>query len=573
MSPEEKADFLGRLEIFSELEEDELLDLALIAHEYEFDEGATIAYQRDIAEEFIAVAEGRLFASQVDGQGVVRDSHSYFPEEYLSDAWLFTPQAHPATVQGAEPGRLLTIRRDDFLELLHEYEYLVDYLELSDEALDVAEQMQFGREDATATDLSLTPEEQVLYWERRSGWRLFLEIIVPLVLFLGWMVFLMVYASLPSTWAALLILLPGLLVLSIIIWRTLDWANDYFVITSKHLIHHEYSLRGFQVVVVKVPVDQVQSVEIEKPSLGATILGVGTAAITTAAAAGSIRFDWINDPQEVADIIHQLRAQAREVDAGQTQAALRAALEEHYQSDPAYRKIEPPEEELAEYDGYEEYIDFEDTVQAGLRGMRWRLGRIFGTRLVDGDVITYRKHPFTLFARTWWQWLLLVVFFAIATWIQDAFVGAALGVLSFILVLWLIWRYLDWRNDLFQLTNRYVFDIDRLPLGFGESRKQAELGNIQNVNAERPGLLPTVFNFGNVAIETAGASADIVFEKVSNPSRVQSEIFQRRDAFLSMRRTTDRVQRRKEFAVMLDVYQQALEAGRIPRRMPPAEET
>jgi hypothetical protein len=41
---------------------------------------------------------------------------------------------------------------------------------------------------------------------------------------------------------------------------------------------------------------------------------------------------------------------------------------------------------------------------------------------------------------------------------------------------------------------------------------------------------------------------------------------------LSTRRTADRVQRRKEFAVMLDVYQQAQEAGRIPRRMPPPEE-
>jgi hypothetical protein len=274
----------------------------------------------------------------------------------------------------------------------------------------------------------------------------------------------------------------------------------------------------------------------------------------------------------VADIIDELREQAKEVDAGQTQAAMRAALEEYYQSDPAYRKVELPDEELAEDDQYEDFVDFGDVMQLGLRGMKRRIGRFFGTRLVDGDVITYRKHPFTLFVRTWWHWLLIFVSIAVATRIQNSFVSAALGLLSFILVLWLVWRYLDWRNDLFLLTNRYVFDIDRLPLGFGESRKQAELGNIQNVNAERPGLLPTILNFGNVAIETAGASADIVFEKVSNPSRVQSEIFQRRDAFLSTRRTADRVQRRKEFAVMLDVYQQAQEAGRIPRRMPPPED-
>jgi uncharacterized membrane protein YdbT with pleckstrin-like domain len=378
------------------------------------------------------------------------------------------------------------------------------------------------------------------------------------------------YASLSSTWAALAILLPGLLAAMIVIWRTLDWANDYFVITSKHMVHHEYSLRGFQVVVVKIPVDQVQSVEIEKPSLVATILGVGTAVITTAAAAGSIRFDWIKDPQEVADIINRQREQAKEVDAGQTQAALRAALEEHYQSDPAYRKVEIPDDELEDDDYYYEYdADLEEYVSVGLGSITSMVGRIFGTRLVDADVITYRKHPFTLFVRTWWLWLLFFGCFLIAVWAQDAIVSALLGGLALIIFVWLTWRYLDWRNDLFQLTSRYILDIDRLPLGFGESRKQAELGNVQNVNASRPGLFPTIFNFGNVTIETAGASPDIVFEKVSNPSRVQSDIFERRDSFLSKQRAADRVQRRKEFAVMLDVYQQAQETGRIPRRMPP----
>lgn len=573
MSPQDKADYLGELEIFAELEDDELEALARITSEYEFDDQATIAYQRDIAEEFIIVVEGRIFVSQVDEQGVVRNTRSYFPGEYLGDLWLFAAHAHPATVQGVEAGRILTIRREDFLKFLQEYDEAVDYLNLSEEALEVVEQMKLGSEESKPRDLSLTTEEQILYWERRSGWRLFFEIIVPIVIFFGWTVFVLAYATLPSTWAAIVILAPGLLAGMLVVWRTLDWTNDYFVITNKHLVHHEYSLRGFQVVVVKVPVDQVQSVEIEKPSLVATILSVGTAVITTAAATGSIRFDWINNPQEVADIVNRQREQAREVDAGETQAALRAALEQHYQSNPAYRQIDLPEDELDDEEFYEEYADLGDYVSAGLRGGLWRMGHIFSTRLENGEVITYRKHPFTLFARTWWLWLLFFGTFAVAVRAQNSVVSAVLAGLSFLTFLWLTWRYLDWRNDLFQVTSRYIFDIDRLPLGFGESRKQAELGNVQNVHAWRPGFIPTMFNFGNVTIETAGASPDIVFEKVSNPSRVQSDIFERREAFLSRQRAADREQRRKEFAVMLDVYQQAQESGRIPRRMPPQEET
>ncbi len=572
MSPEEKAHYLGGLEIFSELEEEELADLAQITGEYEYDEGATIAYQRDIAEGFYIVVEGRLFVRQVDGHGVVRDSHSYFPDQYFDDTWLFEPNAHPATVQGVEAGRILTIKRNDFLRYLQEYEYLVDYLNLSEEAQQIVDQLQFGSEEAAQGDLSLTPEEQVLYWERRSVWRLFIEVIIPVVVFVGWTAFVLFYASLSSTWAALLIFLPALLTATILIWRTIDWANDYFVITSKHLVHHEYSLRGFQVVVIKVPVDQIQSVEIEKPSLVATILGIGTAVVTTAASVGSVRFDWIDDPQEVAEIINRRREQAEEVDAGQTQADLRAALEEHYQSDPGYRKVERLAEGSDEEDLYDEYDEFEDYLSAGLNGGLWQIGRIFSTRLVEGETITYRKHPFTLFVRTWWLWLLFFGSLVIAIWAQSAVISSALGVLALIIFLWLTWRYLDWRNDLFQVTDRYILDIDRLPLGFGESRKQAELGNIQNVNAARPGFFPTIFNFGNVTIETAGASPDIVFEKVSNPNQVQSDIFEKRDTFLTRQRAADQVQRRKEFAVMLDVYQQAQESGRLPRRMPPQQE-
>jgi uncharacterized membrane protein YdbT with pleckstrin-like domain len=145
-----------------------------------------------------------------------------------------------------------------------------------------------------------------------------------------------------------------------------------------------------------------------------------------------------------------------------------------------------------------------------------------------------------------------------------------LGVLLVFLGLlgWLIWRFEDWRNDTFQVDDRYVIDIDRRPFGFGESRKQAELGNVQNVNADKPNILATIFNYGNVLVETAGAAANITFESVADPNQVQSDIFQRRDEFRQRQRVAEGDRQRKEYAVLLDVYQQAREQGRIPRRTP-----
>jgi uncharacterized membrane protein YdbT with pleckstrin-like domain len=145
------------------------------------------------------------------------------------------------------------------------------------------------------------------------------------------------------------------------------------------------------------------------------------------------------------------------------------------------------------------------------------------------------------------------------------------GLLILINLAWFFWQVEDWRNDTFQVTSRFVIDVDRKPFGFSENRKQAPLSRIQNVNAERPGLLPTIFNYGYVQVETAGADADIQFENVANPSDIQSDIFRRLDEYQQEQRLGEGRQRRKEYAVLLDVYKQATEQARIPRRTPDEE--
>jgi uncharacterized membrane protein YdbT with pleckstrin-like domain len=133
---------------------------------------------------------------------------------------------------------------------------------------------------------------------------------------------------------------------------------------------------------------------------------------------------------------------------------------------------------------------------------------------------------------------------------------------------WFIWNLENWRNDTFQVSDKYVVDIDRKPFGFSESRKQASIANIQNVNAARPGLLPTIFNYGFVYIETAGVDTDITFEYVPHPSQIQADIFQRLEAHEQSQRKQLGADRREEYTVLLDVWKQAMEQDRVPRRTP-----
>ncbi len=573
MSNYTKAQFLKTIDIFAKLEDDELFDLAEIVDEYEFENKAIIAYQRDVADKLYIVESGRVFVSQMDNQGLIRNSQSYFAGDYFEDVWLFAIRAHENTVRGAEDGRLYVIEQDKFLRFLADYPYITDYLSLSDEAKAIAETISVRQPRRRSTDLNLLPDEHVRYMKRRTIWLLVLELALPFLLFFAWVGAVLYFFSLSGTLTALALGLPALMLVAFSIWRTLDWANDYFVITDKHLIHHEYSLKGFQITINKVPVDQIQSVEIEKPNLLANILNTGSARITTSAQSGAIRFDYIDNPQVVSNTIDDLREQAKAVDAGQNHMDMREALEAHFEADPAYRKLE---QEPDEDDEDDEEWDYEplgpiDYLLDSLSIIPRRIGNIFRTRSIDGNVITYHKHPLTLIGKTWLIMLISLGLFVGAVWVQSTTIKFVLAGLWFITLLVFIWYFLDWRNDLYQVTDRYVYDIDRLPLGFGESKKQADLSNIQNVNAEKPGLLATIFNFGYVHIETAGASPNIVFERVSNPGRAQSDIFQRRDELKRKQEVGHLHGQRKDLAVMLDVFHQAQQAGRIPDRIPSEE--
>ena len=80
-----------------------------------------------------------------------------------------------------------------------------------------------------------------------------------------------------------------------------------------------------------------------------------------------------------------------------------------------------------------------------------------------------------------------------------------------------------WFNDLYLLTDRRLIDVDQKTV-FARVVTETALDQIQDVTYEVSGVLPSLLNFGKVAIQTAGAVQDIQITVVSNPSGVQSQI-------------------------------------------------
>ena len=176
----------------------------------------------------------------------------------------------------------------------------------------------------------------------------------------------------------------------------------------------------------------------------------------------------------------------------------------------------------------------------------------FKLRQESGDTITYRKHLFVLWQQVWQPTLLiiLILFGILARLItlarspdQSLFsfspsfrvdtIAVSLPVVLIPLIVWWIYQYIDWSNDIYQVTPDQILDIDKKPFGT-EERRAAPLENILSTEAHRYGLTGYFLNFGTVEITVGGTHLD--FEDVLDPVGVQADIDRRREARIKQKR-------------------------------------
>lgn len=560
----EKIEYLGSLEIFEDLSEAELAKLALITEQYAFVEGGVIIHQGDVANKLYIVESGRLEAVNINESGVSRRVTQYLPRTWFDDVWLFNPGTHPCSVRARRDGRLLIIKSDDFLKFLNQQKAVFNNLILSEDAINELEKSPIVKADRRYKRIKLVPGELVELETPRSRWVLWGKLLLPVIGLLAvpaliYWTLTVTFENLSLSWVFFLAGLFALVFLLIVAFQWLDWTNDYLVITNKRLVHIEFDLRSLSAKGKDTLFDQIQSVETVIPNFFSNILNLGTARVTTSAQT-VLFFDYLNDPDRVKTTINNIRGRKRSMNDGEFKATMRKSVENYFQIPDALIKLK--EEMPAPVD---------KTGPMSKAWKRFRKFRLYQYRMEEGDTITYRKHVFALFVELLWPLgvaIGLAVTMLVLNWLElDQYVGFVI-VAGLIDVLWFIWRTEDWRNDTFQVTNQYVIDIDRRPFGFGESRKQAQLDNIQEVEADRPNFLATIFNFGNVEVETAGADSNIVFESVSNPDGVRNDIFKKRSKFQDQKRKGQAERQRREYAVLLDVYIQEREMNRVNRRTP-----
>lgn len=84
-------------------------------------------------------------------------------------------------------------------------------------------------------------------------------------------------------------------------------------------------------------------------------------------------------------------------------------------------------------------------------------------------------------------------------------------------------KFLGWFFNIYIVTNERVIDIDFFYLLY-KKFSQAELNKIQDISYSSGGIIATMFNYGNVIVETAGESPNLEFDRVPYPDKVVETI-------------------------------------------------
>ena len=92
-----------------------------------------------------------------------------------------------------------------------------------------------------------------------------------------------------------------------IVWGTIDYLNDWLVVTNRRVMHQEKVL-FINEWRKEAPLEQVQNVDFRSTWLG-KILDYGTMTIATAATAGTITFDYTTHFRDLRETIIEQRKQ------------------------------------------------------------------------------------------------------------------------------------------------------------------------------------------------------------------------------------------------------------------------
>ncbi len=152
-----------------------------------------------------------------------------------------------------------------------------------------------------------------------------------------------------------------------------------------------------------------------------------------------------------------------------------------------------------------------------------------GQREDEEVVLVLFKHWYMVVAPMLKAILIILISFVIPIWLNFANFIFSYGLTTLIYYLWLvfwigymIYQYINWYRDRFIITTQRLINVDQRGM-LHRQVAEVELERVQNITHVIRGVAATMFNFGTVIVQSAGAS-DLTLEQGANPALVQEDI-------------------------------------------------
>jgi hypothetical protein len=357
-------------------------------------------------------------------------------------------------------------------------------------------------------------------------------------------------------------------------WRFLDWRNDYYIITDERIVWLERTVALYDSR-QEAPLVAIKTGETKSSQLGRW-LGYGD--VITQTFMGQVFFRHVGNPGEIKNMIEQERKLAIERQMTTDIHAIEGKIRQKIEPSQAVTVPGSVNTTAPLSASFKSNAQETKTVTEQLPFWESLVARFQTRREADG-MITYRKHLYVLFRMTWLPAALaLVMIFGTGTLFywrlndQISLLTPALILLLGILllgaaILWWLYRFVDWSNDIYRVTSEKIIDSERKPLG-DEITKSASLENIIGLDYERLGFLGVVLNFGNVIINI-GTDNKFIFYGIHNPARAQRDIFNYMYAYRRKKQQADTLQEQERVSSYIAAYHRQAEDMRQNAKKPP----
>ncbi len=533
-----------QIPLFAELGQSDLKAIAELVKRKTHSAGDIVCHQGDIGDAAYFVESGELRVRRVNPEGIAQEVGRLGPGEFFGETSLLLGEPRDATVQAVQDTTLLYLVKSEFDQLLEERPAILKSLRMSSPV----------KEKRRAPHPAwLTEGESVIIFTHKHV-AMLTRSLIPLAL-----MHLLVLAGFGFWYTQtgmVLLLVAGALVALIPVllgfYLFVEHYNDTYTVTNKRIVHEE---RVFLVRESRdeAPLHNVQNINMVQEGWLAQIFDFGNLIIETAGEpTGHVAFRHVPHPEKIQSTIFEEGQRAQAWVRAQERAEVQEAMRRRF-GDVSSEETTSEPQTPTEKGRFDQLSSWLRTLMNFLRYFFPPLWH------EEAETITWRKHWVVLLKQIWFPLLLIIAITGGAIWLLTGGTGglipvlAAYGTLLAFLFPWALWVFDDWQNDIYQVTASRIIDVEQRPFFLGEARREASLDTIQNIGLEIPSLMGRVLRYGSVTIETAGAGA-FTFDYVKSPQKVQSEIFDRMEAFEKRQRQMEAERQKDEFLEWFSVY-------------------